>query len=148
MIEIQIKLLDENLPVPRYQHAGDAGLDLPSRIDLTLEPGERAIVPTGIAVAIPRGYAGFVLPRSGLAARHGIALVNSPGLIDAGYRGEVAIVMINTDRHEAFLIKRGDRIAQLVLQQVVEAATVEVDELDETSRGSGGFGSTGTSKDR
>jgi dUTP pyrophosphatase len=148
MIEIQIKLLDEDLPVPRYQHAGDAGLDLPSRVDLTLEPGERATVPTGIAVAIPRGYAGFVLPRSGLAARHGIALVNSPGLIDAGYRGEVAIVMINTDRHEAFHIKRGDRIAQLVLQQIVDAATVEVDELDETSRGAGGFGSTGRSKDR
>jgi dUTP pyrophosphatase len=148
MIEIQIKLLDEDLPVPRSQHAGDAGLDLPSRVDLTLEPGERATVPTGIAVAIPRGYAGFVLPRSGLAARHGIALVNSPGLIDAGYRGEVAIVMINTDRHEAFHIKRGDRIAQLVLQQIVDAATVEVDELDETSRGAGGFGSTGTSKDR
>jgi dUTP pyrophosphatase len=148
MMEIQIKLLDEDLPVPRYQHAGDAGLDLPSRVDLTLEPGERATVPTGIAVAIPRGYAGFVLPRSGLAARHGIALVNSPGLIDAGYRGEVAIVMINTDRHEAFHIKRGDRIAQLVLQQVVEAATIEVAELDETSRGAGGFGSTGTSRDR
>ncbi|HSO76766.1 MAG TPA: dUTP diphosphatase [Blastocatellia bacterium] len=148
MLELRIRLLDEGLPVPRYQHEGDAGLDLPSRVDLTLQPGERAMVPTGIAVAIPRGYAGFVLPRSGLAARHGISLVNSPGLIDAGYRGEVAVVMINTDKHEPFHIKRGDRIAQLVLQKVVEATTVEVEELDGTLRGSGGFGSTGTSKGR
>ena len=145
MIEIEIKLLDEEIPVPRYQHEGDAGLDLPSRVDYVLEPGERAMIPTGIAVAIPQGYAGFVLPRSGLASRHGIALVNSPGLIDSGYRGEVAIVMINTDKHNAFEIKRGDRIAQLVIQQVVEATTVEVKELDVTSRGAGGFGSTGKS---
>jgi dUTP pyrophosphatase len=148
MIELKIKLLDANGTLPRYQHEGDAGLDLASRVAVTLQPGERATVPTGIAVAIPRGYAGFVLPRSGLAARHGIALVNSPGLIDAGYRGELAIVMINTDKHEAFHIKRGDRIAQLVLQQVVEATTVEVEELDETARGSGGFGSTGRSDER
>src|SRR5512132_2427523 len=104
MIEIQIKLIDRDSPMPRYQHEGDAGLDLPSRVDYVLEPGERATIPTGIAVAIPRGYAGFVLPRSGLAARHGIALVNSPGLIDAGYRGEVAVVIINTDKYEAFQI--------------------------------------------
>ena len=142
MIELQIKLLDEGLPMPRYQHEGDAGLDLPSRVDLVLEPGERATIPTGIAVCIPRGYAGFVLPRSGLAARHGIALVNSPGLVDSGYRGEMAIVMINTDKHEAFHIRRGDRIAQLVIQKVVEATTVQVDNLDSTSRGEGGFGST------
>ncbi|HSF23956.1 MAG TPA: dUTP diphosphatase [Blastocatellia bacterium] len=148
MIELKIKLLDSDIPTPRYQQEGDAGLDLPSRVDVTLNPGERATIPTGLAVAIPPGYAGFVLPRSGLAARHGIALVNSPGLIDAGYRGELAIVMINTDKHEAFHIKRGDRIAQLVLQKVVEAATVQVDQLDETSRGAGGFGSTGTSNER
>lgn len=148
MIEIQIKLLDKDLPMPRYSHEGDAGLDLPSRIDFVLEPGERATIPTGVAVAIPRGYAGFVLPRSGLAARHGIALVNSPGLVDAGYRGEMAIVMINTDKLEPFHIKRGDRIAQLVIQSVIEATTVEVDELDSTSRGEGGFGSTGTSAQR
>lgn len=145
MIEVQIKLLDEDLPMPRYQHEGDAGLDLPSRVDYVLEPGERAMIPTGIAVAIPRGYAGFVLPRSGLASRHGIALVNSPGLVDSGYRGEMAIIMINTDKREAFHIKRGDRIAQLVIQKVVEAATVQVRELDATSRGAGGFGSTGRS---
>jgi dUTP pyrophosphatase len=147
MIEIEIKLLDEGLPMPRYQHKGDAGLDLPSRVDYVLGPGERAMIPTGIAVAIPRGYAGFVLPRSGLASRHGISLVNSPGLVDSGYRGELAIVMINTDRHKPFDIKRGDRIAQLVIQQVVEARTVQVKELDDTSRGVGGFGSTGKSAD-
>ncbi len=145
MLELQVKLLDEGLPMPRYQHEGDAGLDLPSRVDYVLEPGERAMVPTGIAVAIPPGYAGFVLPRSGLASRHGISLVNSPGLVDSGYRGELAIVMINTDKHEAFHIKRGDRIAQLVIQRVVEAVTVRVNELDATSRGAGGFGSTGGS---
>jgi len=147
MIELEIKLLDEGLPMPRYQHEGDAGLDLPSRVDYVLGPGERAMIPTGIAVAIPRGYAGFVLPRSGLASRHGIALVNSPGLIDSGYRGELAIVMINTDKHSSFEIKRGDRIAQLVIQQVVESRTVQVRELGDTSRGVGGFGSTGKSAD-
>lgn len=143
MIEIQIKLLDEGLSMPRYQHEGDAGLDLPSRIDYVLEAGERAMIPTGIAVAIPAGYAGFVLPRSGLASRHGIALVNSPGLVDSGYRGEMAIIMINTDKHEAFHIKRGDRIAQLVIQRVEEAISIRVDELGDSSRGAGGFGSTG-----
>lgn len=143
MIELKIKLLEDDLPVPRYQHEGDAGLDLPSRVDCTLEPGERARIPTGVAVAIPTGYAGFVLPRSGLAARHGITCVNSPGLIDAGYRGEISVILLNTDRREPFLIRRGDRIAQLVLQKIVEATTVTVAELDETARGDGGFGSTG-----
>jgi dUTP pyrophosphatase len=100
--EIKFKLLDEGLPVPRYAHPGDAGLDLPSRVEVILQPGQRAMVPTGIAVAIPPGFAGLVLPRSGLAARHGIALVNSPGLIDSGYRGEVTVVLINTDRAEPF----------------------------------------------
>jgi dUTP pyrophosphatase len=145
VIELQIKLLDEGLEMPRYQHEGDAGLDLPSRVDLVLEPGARAMIPTGIAVAIPPGYAGFVLPRSGLASRHGIALVNSPGLVDSGYRGEMSIVMINTDKHETFHIKRGDRIAQLVIQKVEEVKLVRVAELDNTSRGEGGFGSTGRS---
>ena len=143
MIEIQIKLLDQDLPMPRYQHEGDAGLDLPSRIDYVLEPGERAMIPTGLAVAIPRGYAGFVLPRSGLASRRGISLVNSPGLVDSGYRGEMSIVMINTDKREAFHIKRGDRIAQLVIQRVEEVTLIRTEELDDTSRGAGGFGSTG-----
>jgi dUTP pyrophosphatase len=144
MIEIALKLLDEGLPLPRYQHAGDAGFDLPSRIDFVIEPGERATVPTGVAAQIPRGYAGLVLPRSGLAARFGIALVNSPGLIDAGYRGEIAVVLINTDKRQPFEIKRGDRIAQLVIQKIEEAVIIEADRLDETSRGAGGFGSTGT----
>jgi len=143
MIELQIKLLDSDLPMPRYQHEGDAGLDLTSRVDFVLEPGQRAMIPTGIAVAIPLGYAGFVLPRSGLAARHGIALVNSPGLVDSGYRGEMSIIMINTDQREPFHIKRGDRIAQLVIQRVEEVTLMRVDELSETSRGAGGFGSTG-----
>jgi dUTP pyrophosphatase len=143
MIELKIKLLEDGLPMPRYQHDGDAGLDLPSRIDYTLEPGERARISTGVAVAIPRGYAGFVMVRSGLAARHGISCVNSPGLIDADYRGEIVVILLNTDRREPFLIRRGDRIAQLVLQKVIEATIVTVDELDTTTRGDGGFGSTG-----
>jgi dUTP pyrophosphatase len=141
--EIRIKMLDKELQVPRYAHPGDAGLDLPSRADMVLEPGQRAMVPTGIAVAIPPGFAGFVLPRSGLAARHGIALVNSPGLIDSGYRGEVTVIMINTDGAEPFRIRRGDRIAQLVIQRVEEVNLVEVQDLDDTTRGDGGFGSTG-----
>src|SRR6185369_10696544 len=136
MIELKIKLLEDGLPLPRYQHDGDAGLDLPSRVDYRLEPGERARIPTGVAVAIPRGYAGFVMVRSGLAARHGIACVNSPGLIDAGYRGEIIVILLNTDRREPFAIRRGDRIAQLVLQRVVEATVTAVDDLDETARGS------------
>jgi len=143
MIELKVKLLEEGLPAPLYQHDGDAGLDLPSRVDCRLEPGERARIPTGVAVAIPRGYAGFVMVRSGLAARHGIACVNSPGLIDAGYRGEISVILLNTDRREPFVIRRGDRIAQLVLQKVIEASVVTVDDLDATARGDGGFGSTG-----
>lgn len=145
MIELKIKMLDAGLAVPRYQHEGDAGLDLPSRIDMVLEPGARAMVPTGVAVAIPRGYAGLVLIRSGIAARHGIQCVNSPGLIDAGYRGELSVVMLNTDPREPFTVRRGDRIAQLVLYRVEEATLVEVADLDDTTRGEGGFGSTGRS---
>jgi len=147
VIDIQIKLLDEELPMPRYQHDGDAGLDLSSRIDLVLAPGGRATVPTGIAVAIQSGYAGLVLIRSGLAARHGIQCVNSPGLIDSGYRGEIAVIMLNTDKRDSFVVSRGDRIAQLLIQRVEEVALVKADELDETARGAGGFGSTGISRD-
>jgi dUTP pyrophosphatase len=142
-IELLVKLLDENVPIPEYRHPGDAGLDLPSRIDIVIEPGERAMVPTGLAVAIPNGYAGLVLPRSGLAVRHGIGLVNSPGLIDSGYRGEVAVVLINTDKTEPFRISRGDRIAQLMIQKVEEVAVVAVEDLADSQRGAGGFGSTG-----
>ena len=143
MLELPIKLLDAEMPLPRYQRAGDAGFDLHSRIDFVLPPGERATVPTGLALAIPEGYAGLVLPRSGLAARQGIALVNSPGLIDSGYRGEIAVVLINTDKYESFHGRRGDRIAQMVIQKVEEAKLILVAELDETERGTGGFGSTG-----
>lgn len=143
MIDLKIKLLDHTMPVPKYQHPGDAGLDLSSRIDLVLQPGERAMVPTGLAVAIPAGFCGFVMVRSGLAARNGIACVNSPGLIDAGYRGEIRVILLNTDSREPFQIRKGDRIAQLVLQRVEEASVVQVIDLDETSRGGGGFGSTG-----
>jgi len=142
-IELPIKLLDETLPLLRYQHEGDAGFDLHSRIDLALEPGERAVIPTGIGVAIPRGYAGLVLPRSGLAARYGITMVNAPGLIDSGYRGEVAVILLNTDKHESFHIKHGDRIAQMVIQKIEEVSFLPMPELDETERGAGGFGSTG-----
>jgi dUTP pyrophosphatase len=142
-IELLVKLLDENVPIPEYRHPGDAGLDLPSRIDIVIEPGERAMVPTGLAVAIPHGYAGLVLPRSGLASRHGIGLVNSPGLIDSGYRGEVAVVLINTDKTQPFRISRGDRIAQLMIQKVEEVAVVAVEDLADSQRGAGGFGSTG-----
>lgn len=144
MIELQIKLLDAEMPMPRYQHEGDAGLDLPSRIDCVLEPGERAIVPTGLSMAIPKGYAGFVVPRSGHASRNGISLVNTPGLVDSGYRGELKIILINTDKREPFHIRRGDRIAQLVIQRVEQVNLVAVTDLDDTTRGSGGFGSTGT----
>jgi len=144
MIELQIKLLDAEMPMPRYQHEGDAGLDLPSRIDCVLGPGERAVVPTGISMAIPKGYAGFVVPRSGHASRNGISLVNTPGLVDSGYRGELKIILINTDKHEPFHIRRGDRIAQIVIQRVEQVNLVAVAELDDTTRGSGGFGSTGT----
>jgi len=144
-IKLAIKILDPGMPAPKYQHAGDAGLDLPSRVDLVLGPGERALVPTGLAVAIPEGYAGFVLPRSGLAIRNGITMVNAPGLIDSGYRGEVAIILLNTDKAEHFSIKRGDRIAQLVIQSVEAVSLDLVDELDATTRGGGGFGSTGRS---
>jgi dUTP pyrophosphatase len=142
-IELLVKLLDEGVSVPEYKHPGDAGLDLPSRIDIVIEPGERAMVPTGLAVAIPNGYAGLVLPRSGLAVRHGIGLVNSPGLIDSGYRGEVAVVLINTDKTQPFRISRGDRIAQLMIQKVEEVAVVAVEDLADSQRGAGGFGSTG-----
>src|SRR5262249_6371031 len=142
-IELPIKLLDETLPLPRYQHEGDAGFDLHSRIDLMLEPGERAVIPTGISVAIPRSYAGLVLPRSGLAARHGITMVNAPGLIDAGYRGEIAVILLNTDKHDAFHIHHGDRIAQMVIQKIEEVSFIQMPELDDTERGAGGFGSTG-----
>ncbi len=142
-VEVLIKRIDPELPLPASAHPGDAGVDLYAAQDVDLEPGERAIVPTGIAIALPAGYAAFVHPRSGLAARHGVTLVNAPGTIDAGYRGEIAVTMINTDRDAAVSFRRGDRIAQLVIQRVECAVFCEVSTLPGSARGDGGFGSTG-----
>jgi dUTP pyrophosphatase len=142
-VRLRIRRLDTALPLPGYAHAGDAGMDLYSAIDVSLPPGHRQLIPTGIAVAIPEGFAGFVQPRSGLAIKQGLTLVNTPGLIDSHYRGEVKVIAINLDPREPIHISRGDKIAQLVIQPVVYADLLEVDELDETQRGEGGFGSTG-----
>ena len=142
-LDIDIKLLDEGIEPPRYAQAGDAGADLRSRVNLTLAPGARALVPTGIAIALPQGYVGLVHPRSGLAVKHGITLVNAPGTVDAGYRGELMVCLLNTDSEKAFDIERGDRIAQLVIQRFETARFRVVEELAETNRGASGFGSTG-----
>ncbi|MCW2849098.1 MAG: dUTP diphosphatase [Marmoricola sp.] len=143
MVDISIRRIDAGLPLPSYAHPGDAGADLHSAVDLTLAPGERALVPTGIAMALPEGYVALVHPRSGLAARHGISIVNAPGTIDAGYRGEVQVCLVNTDPREAFSVHRGDRIAQLVIQRFETATFVEADDLPDSPRGAGGYGSTG-----
>ncbi|MEJ1092327.1 dUTP diphosphatase [Microbacterium istanbulense] len=128
---------------PAYAHPGDAGADLTSTEALTLAPGERALVPTGVRIALPEGYAAFVVPRSGLAAKHGITIVNSPGTVDAGYRGEIKVSLLNTDSKEAYDVAVGDRIAQLIIMPVIQATFEPVDELPESVRGEGGFGSTG-----
>ena len=143
MIRLAVQRLDRGLPLPSYARDGDAGLDLYATETVTLGPGARAVVGTGIAVAIPRGWAGFVVPRSGLALRHGLSLVNTPGLIDAGYRGEIRVLLVNHDLSSSVTLARGDRIAQLVLQPVGTAELTEVDKLPDTPRGAGGFGSTG-----
>lgn len=145
LIRIPLKQLTPDLPIPSYAYEGDAGVDLRATEDMVLKPFERAMVPTGIAIAIPVGYAGFVLPRSGLAAKHGISLVNAPGLIDSNYRGEIKAILINLDPKNDFEIRKGDRIAQLVIMAVPEASFVPVDDLSETVRGEGGFGSSGVS---
>lgn len=142
-MDINFVRIDRELPAPTQAHIGDAAVDLHSRIDFTLKPGERSAIPTGIAVAIPEGYAGLVLPRSGHARQHGISMVNTPGLIDPGYRGEVSVLLINHG-DSAVGFGRGDRIAQLAVVPVAAAKWVEVDLLEETERGTGGFGSTGT----
>ena len=142
-LPIQITRLDKELPLPQYAKTGDAGLDVYARIDCTLLPGQRALVPTGIAIAIPEGYVCLVHPRSGLAAKHGVSIVNAPGTIDAGYRGEIQVILINTDSKETFTVKRGDRIAQLVFQKFEVAEFEEVEILPQSDRGAGGFGSTG-----
>lgn len=147
MLKIPLKRLDPDLAIPAYATAGDAGADLVAAEAVTLAPGGgRALVPTGMAIAIPGGYAGFIQPRSGLAYKHGVTCLNTPGLIDSGYRGELKVLLVNTDPTEAFDIERGDRIAQLVIQRVEQADFTEVDELPaDSDRGEGGFGSTGVS---
>ena len=147
MLRVPLQQLDDGLPVPGYAKEGDAGADLMARTDVVLRcRGGRAVVPTGVAVAIPAGYAGLVLPRSGLAARHGLTCLNTPGLIDSGYRGELQVVLVNHDPDHDYTVNRGDRIAQLVLVKVEQAAfeLVEDGGLEESERGSGGFGHTGT----
>ena len=142
-VNVHIKLLDPELPAPAYAKPGDAGADLRSRIDFELEPGERALVPTGVAIALPEGYVGLVHPRSGLATKNGITIVNAPGTVDSGYRGELMVTLLNTDKTKSFHVQRGDRIAQLVIQKYEHATFTVVEELDQTERGSSGFGSSG-----
>ncbi|MHB1923618.1 MAG: dUTP diphosphatase [Acidimicrobiales bacterium] len=145
MIEIGLQRLDPDLPLPAYARPGDAGADLLAREDAELAPGGgRALVPTGVALAIPPGYAGFVQPRSGLALRHGVTCLNTPGLIDSGYRGEIKVLLVNTDPAEPFRVRRGDRIAQLVILAVTGATFSVVEQLPDSVRGEGGFGHTGS----
>lgn len=144
MVDVRIRRLDPGVPIPAYARPGDAGADLVTTSDVLIRPGERTVVGTGIAVALPEGYAAFVHPRSGLALRSGLSVVNTPGTIDAGYRGEIKVVLINHDLREPVTLARGDRIAQLVVQRVEQVAFAEVADLDETARGEGGYGSTGT----
>ena len=142
-VKVLITRLDRDLPLPSYSTGGDAGADLYSRVDVTLAPGERKLVPTGVSIALPDGYVALVHPRSGLAIKNGVTMVNSPGTVDAGFRGELQIILINHDPSESVTFKRGDRIAQLVIQQVERAEFIEVETLPGSSRGTGGFGSTG-----
>jgi dUTP pyrophosphatase len=143
LVRVPVRRLDPDLPLPTYAHPDDAGVDLLAASQVTLAPGARALVPTGIAVAIPAGYAGYVLPRSGVALRHGVTVLNAPGLIDAGYRGEIQVLLVNHDASPV-TFARGTRIAQLVIQRVERAQLGESEELPPSGRGSGGFGSTGT----
>lgn len=144
MTELPFRKLRPDAKLPAAQHPGDAGLDLCSAVDVVIEPGERVMIPTGVAVAIPDGHAGLVLPRSGLASKHGLTMANSPGLIDAGYRGEVICAAVNLDREEAVKILVGDRIAQLVIVELPNVAPIWMEELPASTRGESGFGSTGT----
>lgn len=143
-VSVALKMLDPQLPAPAYAHPGDAGADLRARHETVLQPGRRALVATGVAVAVPQGYVGLVHPRSGLAARHGLTVVNAPGTVDSGYRGEIKVCLLNTDRSEAYTVRRGERIAQLVIQRVATALFDPVAELPDSIRGTGGFGSSGT----
>jgi dUTP pyrophosphatase len=144
-VKVLIHRLDESIPFPQYAKGGDAGADICTRVDITIEPGERALVPTGLSIALPDGYAAFVHPRSGLAIKYGISMVNTPGTIDAAYRGELQMILINHDLRDAITFSKGDRIAQLVIQRVERAEFIEVENLPGSERGSGGFGSTGKS---
>jgi len=142
-LNVQLKMLDDALEAPSYAHPGDAGADLRTRIDFRIGPGERVLVPTGVAIALPAGYVALIHPRSGLATKHGLTIVNAPGTVDAGYRGEIAVTLLNTDTSATLEFKRGDRIAQMVIQRVETAAFERVSELPDSVRGAGGFGSTG-----
>ena len=142
-VEVAVVRLDADLPLPSYAHPGDAGADLHTTVDVELAPGERALVPTGISIALPDGFVALVHPRSGLAARHGLSIVNTPGTVDAGYRGEIKVMLINHDPHDTVVLRRGDRIAQLVVQRFERARFTEVGVLPESVRGVGGYGSTG-----
>jgi dUTP pyrophosphatase len=144
VVDVLVVRLDPDLPVPGFAHPGDAGVDLVTTVDAVLEPGERALLPTGVAVALPDGYAAFVHPRSGLATKQGLTVVNAPGTVDAGYRGEIRVGLVNLDRHQAVELRRGDRIAQLVFQRVSRPRFHEVTSLPGSARGAGGFGSTGS----
>lgn len=146
-VRVLVRRLHDDLPLPAYAHPGDAGADLVAAVDVELAPGERAVVPTGVAIALPEGYAAFVHPRSGLAAKHGLSLVNAPGTIDAGYRGEIKVIVVNLDPVTPIALHRGDRLAQLVVQRVERARFEVVDELPESVRSEGGFGSTGGFRD-
>lgn len=143
MVDVQILRLDPQIAPPSYAQPGDAGADLRTAVDVVIEPHERVLVPTGLAIALPEGYAAFVHPRSGLAARHGLSIVNTPGTIDAGYRGEIKVALINHDPRTPIVLSRGDRIAQLVVQRVEHAVFTEVADLPPSVRGAGGYGSTG-----
>ena len=142
-VDVLVRRLDPDIALPSYAHPGDAGLDLVTTVDAVVPPGERVLLPTGIAIALPEGYAAFVHPRSGLAVKFGVSLVNAPGTIDAAYRGEIAVSLVNLDPRDAVTLRRGDRIAQLVIQQVALAVLHEVDTLPGSDRGEGGFGSSG-----
>ncbi|MGN8131625.1 dUTP diphosphatase [Paenarthrobacter sp. 22069] len=142
-LQVQLKMLDPGLEAPSYAHPGDAGADLRARQDVVLLPGERKLVPTGVAIALPYGFVALIHPRSGLATKHGLTIVNAPGTVDAGYRGEISVTLLNTDATQPIELRRGDRIAQMVIQRVEHAQFIPVTELSGSVRGSGGFGSTG-----
>jgi dUTP pyrophosphatase len=142
-LQVQLKMLDPDLEAPSYAHPGDAGADLRAREDVVLRPGERKLVPTGVAIALPDGFVALIHPRSGLATKHGLTIVNAPGTVDAGYRGEISVTLLNTDSSQPIELRRGDRIAQMVIQRVEHAQFIPVSELSGSVRGTGGFGSTG-----